>query len=318
MDTGKIHEEDAKRTAPLTLTECLTIMVKLSFQVPLFFFIGILLRTIMGVFMSAWGPIAMGDFTNAIMTGNKALGMRSLYTFIALSIIGPLFGVLGIYVEALFSKKMVAKCRQKMLVNSLRGGTKFGEKFRPGKLIDSFSSQLAQFELYTNSFFISVLPYLLQGVAGVAVSANSYPPAIYLFISFVPIIFSVDYFEDRASRASAKRARADARFSGKVSSAVECRGAIRAGDASDFILKDMKEVLGAIDRTHFNVFFRAGASEGFIQVMTGIYTSLILLPIGLGVLNGAMDAGSFFTVSTALVSEIMQEYLAISFILLSI
>lgn len=313
METGKIHEDEAKRTAPLTLMECLGIMVKLSSQVPFSFFIGVLPRSIMGMFMSAWLPSAIGDFTTAIYAKDRALGMRSLYAFSGLLVAGPLLSVLGIYVEALFTKKMVSKCRQKMLVNSMRGGTKFGEKFRTGKLIDSFSSQLFQFELYTNSFFITVLPSLLSTIAGVAIAARSYAPAVYLFISLMPIIFSVDYFEDRASRASAKRARTDAIFSGKVSSAVECRDAIRAGDASDFILKDMKEMLDATDRTHFSNFFRSGASAGYIQVMAGIYTVLVILPLGLGVFNGTMDVGQFFTVQTALVSEIMQECLEIFF-----
>ncbi len=300
MDTGKIHEEDTKRTAPLTLMECLVIMMKLSFQVPLSFIIGIIPRTVFGVIMSAIYPSLMGNFTNALMTLNREEGLRALYSFVPLSAIAPLFTMLGVYVEALYTKKMIANCRQKMLVNSLKGGTKFGEKFRPGKLIDSFSSQLAQFELYTNSFFIVVLPSLLQAIAGIAVSARSYPPAVYLFISLVPIIFSVDYFEDRASRASAKRGRADAAFSGKVSSAVECRDAIRAGDASDFILKDMKKDLDMVDRTHCSLFVRAGISEGYIQVMAGIYQVLILIPLGIGVFNGAIPAGSFFTVTSAL------------------
>ena len=305
MDTGKIqeHEEDVNRTAPFSLLECLVVMTKMCLQVPLFFFIGIIPRTISGIVMSSLLPEAIGRFTTAAMTANKELGLSSLYTFVALIVVGPILNMIAVFVEALFTKKMISVCRRKMLKSSLKGGTQFGQKFRPGKLIDSFSSQLVQFELYTFGFFITILPQIFQMVAGVVTAAGKYLPAVFLFISLVPLIFSVDYFEDRASRASAKRAQTDGTLSGKVASAVECRDAIRAGNASDWVMKDLKELLDRTDRTHFNSFFRSGLSEGYISVMAGIYMLLIILPLGLGVVNGTLDLGTFMTVQMAAVSS---------------
>mmetsp|Transcript_16409 Transcript_16409/g.24367 ORF Transcript_16409/g.24367 Transcript_16409/m.24367 type:complete len:644 (+) Transcript_16409:444-2375(+) len=302
MDTGKIQQEDITRTAPLTLVEALVAMLRLSFQVPFFYFIGILPRTIAGVLTNAIVPQATGDFINAAAIGNKPEALRALYTFVVLIVAGPLFNVVAAYTEALFTKKMVGLCRRKMLRNSMKGGTKFGEQWRPGKLIDSFSSQLVQFESYTISFFVSIVPVVLAMISGVVVSARAYPPAVYLFISLVPILFSVDYFEDRANRASAKRAKTDGIFSGKVASAVECRDAIRAADASDWIITDMEENLDMTDKTHFASFFRSSLSEGYISVMAAIYMLLILLPLGLGVVSQSMSIGEFMTVMGASMS----------------
>ena len=68
-------------------------------------------------------------------------------------------------------------------------------------------------------------------------------------------------------------------------------------------MKDLKELLDRTDRTHFNSFFRSGLSEGYISVMAGIYMLLIILPLGLGVVNGSLDLGTFMTVQMAAVSS---------------
>jgi ABC-type multidrug transport system fused ATPase/permease subunit len=305
MDTGKIQETDTKRTAPLTLVEALVIMMKLSFQVPLAFFVAILPQSVFGIVNSALTPLFTGKFTRGIFVQDSAMAMNGLVMLIILYLISPLMKFVGNYTEAYFVKKMISVSRRKMLRSTLKGGTQFGEKFRPGKLIDSFSSQLVQVELYTINLFITIVPQIVSMASGVYVSAKVYPPAVYIFISLLPVILSVEYFEDRASRASAKKTETDAMLSGKVNSAVDCRDAIRAANASEWIAKDMKDLLDATDRTHFASFFRSGLSGNFIEIVSAIYTVLIILPLGIAVVNQQMGLDTFMIVSTAMVSEKM-------------
>jgi len=152
------------------------------------------------------------------------------------------------------------------------------------------------------NFFIITFPTIFQMIAGVAVSAKEYPPAVYLFISLVPLIFSVGYFDDRAGSASANKARMDAILSGKISSTVECRDAIRAADASEWIAGDMKDTLQKTDNAHFSSFLRSGFGQNYLEVMAAIYSYLIIIPLGLGVINGDIPVGTYSTVQMAMVS----------------
>uniref|UniRef100_A0A7S2PV72 ATP-dependent transporter ycf16 n=1 Tax=Skeletonema marinoi TaxID=267567 RepID=A0A7S2PV72_9STRA len=304
LETGKIFEDHTNRSAPLALVESLAIVMKLCFQVPVFFIIGVLPRSVYGVLTSALMPIYVGEFMNGLFTGNQQMALDGLIAFCVLGVFGPMVNALSSYTEALFVKKLIASCRQKMLRSTLKGGTEFDTKFRPGTLVDSFSSQLTQFELYMVNFFIITFPTIFQMIAGVAVSAKEYPPAVYLFISLVPLIFSVGYFDDRAGRASANKARMDAILSGKISSTVECRDAIRAADASEWIAGDMKDTLEKTDNAHFSSFLRSGFGQNYLEVMAQIYAYLIILPLGLGVINGDIPVGTFSTVQMAMGSLI--------------
>mmetsp|Transcript_3638 Transcript_3638/g.5368 ORF Transcript_3638/g.5368 Transcript_3638/m.5368 type:complete len:903 (+) Transcript_3638:172-2880(+) len=304
LETGKIFEDHTNRSAPLSFAESLAIVMKLCFQVPVFFIIGVLPRSVYGVVTSALSPIYVGQFMNGLFTGNQQMALNALIAMCVLGVFGPMVNALASYTEALFVKKLIASCRQKMLRSTLKGGTEFDTKFRPGSLVDSFSSQLTQFELYMVNFFIITFPTIFQMIAGVAVSAKEYPPAVYLFISLVPLIFSVGYFDDRAGRASANKARMDAILSGKISSTVECRDAIRAADASEWIAGDMKDTLKKTDNAHFSSFLRSGFGQNYLEVMAAIYTYLIVLPLGLGVINGSILVGTFSTVQMAMATLI--------------
>jgi len=305
METGKIQETGVKRTAPLNFAEALVIMSRLSFQVPLAFFIGFIPKTIGGVVSSAVGPIAFGRLMGGVQNGDKAMAMNGIIIFCIVTIVGPLTNLCANFTEAYYAKKMISACRHKMLRSTLKGGTEFGERFRPGKLIDSFSLQLGQVENYSISFFITILPQLVQILSGIVTSASVYRPAVYLFISLVPVILSVDYFDDRASRASGRKADTDAEFLGKVNSAVECRDAIRAANASEWVKKDMSELLDTTDNAHFTLFVRSGLSESYTQIVGSIYTVMVVLPLGMAVINGQYGLGAFGTAQAALVSEML-------------
>ena len=314
METGKVFENDADRSAPLTLGEALAIIMKMCFQVPVFFFIGILPRTIFGVVMSAIMPIYSGAFMTAIAFKDSDAAMNSFVVMCAAGVFGPWVTVVASYTESLFTKKLIAKCRGKMLQSTLKGGTEFDQHFRRGKLVDSFSSQLVQFEMYIVNVFILIIPQVFQMFVGVAISARTYMPAVYLFISLVPVIFSVGYFEDRANKASAGRARMDAQLSGKVASAVECRDAIRAANAGGWVKDDMKEIMEKTDQSHFATFFRSSLTSSFIEVMAAVYTYLIIIPLGIEVIRFVLPLGAFTTVQMALVSMSLDDPMTFYFL----
>lgn len=305
METGKIQETGVKRTAPLNFAEALVAMSKLSFQVPLAFFIGFIPRSIGGVVSSAVNPIAIGRFLDAAQKGDKAMAINAIIIFCIVLIVGPLINLCANFTETYYTTKMISACRHKMLRSTLKGGTEFGERFRPGKLIDSFSGQLGQVEIYSITYFIGIIPQLCQIVSGVVATASVYPPAVYLFISLVPVIASVDYFDDRASRASGRKADTDAEFLGKVNSAVECRDAIRAANASEWVKKDMSELLDTTDKAHFTSFVRSGLSQSYTEIVSSIFTVMVVLPLGMAIINGQLDLGAFGTAQAALVSEML-------------
>lgn len=124
-------------------------------------------------------------------------------------------------------------------------------------------------------------------------AATILPFASILFISFLPVVVSIDYFTDTASIANHKRAVTDGIFMGKLSSAVECRSAIRVGNAAGFIEQDMKQLLSDVQSTHRSGFFRSTLVENFTTLASQFYMVLILLPLGLMVLNGKIGYDAF-------------------------
>ncbi|KAL7554078.1 hypothetical protein ACHAWF_017460 [Thalassiosira exigua] len=156
-----------------------------------------------------------------------------------------------------------------------------------------------QVEIYCQQFFLMIMTQVLAMVAAIWFAAGTYPFAVILFISLIPVILSVEYFQDRSTRAADKATQFDAKFTGKISSAVQCRNAIRAGDAGDWVNSDMQDVLADVKKSHFLKFFRAQLVQNFVEMSGAVYTLLILVPLGIAVLNGQIPVGDFLGINMA-------------------
>lgn len=150
-----------------------------------------------------------------------------------------------------------------------------------------------------------MLPQIATVISAIVLSAKIYPLAVVIFISLVPVMLSVDFFESRASKAAHKSVMNDAAFAGKVGSAITCRKAIRACDASDYIKNDMEDVLVSTKNSHFSKFFRAVLTENFLQFASSFLTITILAPVGFAVLEEKLDIGAFSAITLALLQLVM-------------
>jgi ABC-type bacteriocin/lantibiotic exporter with double-glycine peptidase domain len=148
-------------------------------------------------------------------------------------------------------------------------------------------------------FYIQMAPQIFSVCSAIVLAAKVYPFAVILFLSLVPIILSVEYFEDRASKAASAAVKNDAAFAGKIGSAITCRKAIRAYDAGEYIKSDMEALLLSTQNTHFSKFFRAILTHNFMELSGAFFSVVILVPIGVQVLNGRMDLGAFTAIQMA-------------------
>ena len=132
-------------------------------------------------------------------------------------------------------------------------------------LISAYSLTIcSQVLLFGQSFFITLIPTIMGLLAGVAFAGASYPFGIVLFISIVPIILSVDHFTRKASQAGLDKAITDAKVAGKIASAVECRKAIRASNAGDWVSTDMKDLFDQLRCQTKNSYFRSDLARNFL------------------------------------------------------
>ena len=150
-----------------------------------------------------------------------------------------------------------------------------------------------------------MLPQICAVISAIVLSAMIYPLAVVIFISLVPVMLSVDFFESRASKAAHKSVMNDAAFAGKVGSAITCRKAIRACDASDYIKNDMEDLLVSTKNSHFSKFFRAVLTENFLQFAASFLTITILAPVGFAVLEGQLPIGAFSAITLAMLQLVM-------------
>ena len=95
-------------------------------------------------------------------------------------------------------------------------------------------------------------------------SGINYPFSVVLFISIVPIILSVDHFLRIASEAAQDKAITESKVMGKVTSAVECRPAIRASNAADWISNDMKDLFEQLRMATRNSWYRSDLARNFM------------------------------------------------------
>merc|ERR1719410_780493 len=207
----------------------------------------------------------MGWLTEGAITANRQLMIQGFSVLVAGYVLTPILGFLGNVVESKFSTKLVDRCRRKMLASTLKGGTAFDEVYPTGKLVDSFSNQLSQLEFYTHYQFITFFPQLVALISGMLTVSSAYSFAAILFVSLIPIILSVDFFTERATKASDKKRQNDAHFMGKIASVAQCRKAIRAGNAGAWIEQDLEDLLSSSEETHRSAFFNSALVQNFTE-----------------------------------------------------
>ena len=120
-------------------------------------------------------PKYMGQFIGGLNKQEKEAATQAFTVLMILMVLGPFINLLSSYVESRFTTLMVDKCRRKMIRSTLKGGTKFDEEHRPGKLQDTFSSQVNQMEQYINMYFIQIIPQLATVISAVVTCATIFP-----------------------------------------------------------------------------------------------------------------------------------------------
>ncbi|KAL7549891.1 hypothetical protein ACHAWF_013141 [Thalassiosira exigua] len=310
LELGKISRDEVNltRSAPLSFFETFAQMTKFSLAIPCTFFVALIPRSLFMINQVSVNSWALGRFTAGAMGNDRTLMSQGFWVLIAANGAIPILSFLQNVVESKYSTTLVNRCRRKMLATVMKGGTAFDEAYPSGKLIDSFSNHLAQLELYTQYQFITFFPQLVALISGMITVARAYSFAAILFVSLIPVIISVDYFTKRATTASSVRGQNDAYFMGKIASAVECRMAIRAGNAGAWVQEDLEDLLCSTRNTHRASFFSSALVENFTQTGAAFYTIVVLVPLGLEVVNDASKFPSFITVATALVRKIMPIY----------
>jgi len=316
MDTGKVSDERPTSTVPMTFGGVISSMFKLCMQVPFQFFLALLPRTIQLVVQISVVAKASGEFVGGIVEGWTAIGQgmdpsapgqkaaRWFWILMAVYACNPIFSFLANIVESRFGTALVDCCRRRMLAVMLRGGTKFSEAHRQGKLVDAFSNQLTQLELFTTQFFIVLLPTFIGVFSGVILSASSVPFAAILFLSLIPVMISMDYFTLRSMRASFKKSLVDGLFMGKIASVVECRDAVRVCNASDWVEKDLSPLLTQTRIAHRTGFFRSKLVENSTEVLSAIYMVLIIAPLGVKVYQFKLSLQVYIELTAALTAMI--------------
>jgi len=311
MDTGKVENNEAhlNRSAPLTFVEALTVMTKLSWQVPGWFLLATIPRTLQSLIQTFALPIVTLRFTNSVIAGDQTVAVQTLIAMTGFFFVNPCLLFLANVFESAYSSRMIAKCRSKMVVRLVKGGTEYHEKNRPGSIIDGFSNHLTQVVQYSQFCYIQMFGNLAGIIGSLATMGTiDYMFPIYIFVSIVPILVSVDYFDGMARNTGAEKAQTDAKVMGKISSAVDCSDAIRASNAGEWVVNDMKSLLEQLRLLQRSLFFRSDLAQNFMQFMSlGVFTVLTTLPIGFEVAQGR-SFGDFTAIAgmlSGLISPIM-------------
>ena len=97
-----------------------------------------------------------------------------------------------------------------------------------------------------------------------------YPFAVVLFFSIVPIILSVDHFLRKASEAADGKSKCEGKVTGKVTSAVDCRKAIRAVNAGTWVNNDMKGLFEQLRVNTRIAWFRSDLARNFLVSITSM------------------------------------------------
>lgn len=118
------------------------------------------------------------------------------------------------------------------------------------------------------------MPMLLTCVISAVMAGMSYPFAVVLFVSVVPVILSINAVVNYATRASLNKSVTDGKFLGKIGSAVECRPVIRVCNAGEYVENDTRPLREEARDAHFKAFFGSGLANSSFDVFTCGYVSV--------------------------------------------
>mmetsp|Transcript_2377 Transcript_2377/g.5234 ORF Transcript_2377/g.5234 Transcript_2377/m.5234 type:complete len:925 (-) Transcript_2377:1138-3912(-) len=291
-ETGKLVQEGSpKRTLPLSLGETLAVVFSLSWNVKGMFFLTVVPACIFATLPPLQGPL-IGTFGKHSDPGKpEDYDPKKATVAFAVMLALP-YGLMPVlqFTKNFFLARYVSQlgtwCRKRMLNVMMKGGTEYSEVYRGGKLCDAFSNQLTQVEMFTQIAFMNMLQYSVTVIASVITAAIDLPIASVLFISMVPIIFSIDYFSIRGIRASVKQASVDGRFAGMISSTVECKPVIRACNAGSWIQTQFSDQIDETQMAHQRSFFWSNLIGDVSLLYFGLFGFAIILPLGLDVIYG--------------------------------
>mmetsp|Transcript_2378 Transcript_2378/g.5240 ORF Transcript_2378/g.5240 Transcript_2378/m.5240 type:complete len:928 (-) Transcript_2378:1043-3826(-) len=303
-ETGKLVQEGSpKRTLPLSFAEALMVVFSLSWNVKGMFFLTVvpacilatlppLIAHLIGAFIRSvtrWNPDGTPNF-------DEKGALTSLLALMAMGyLLMPVLQFTKNFFQARYVSQLGSWCRKRMLNVMMKGGTEYSEVYRGGKLCDAFSNQLTQVEMFTQIAFMNMLQYSVTVIASVITAAIDLPIASVLFISMVPIIFSIDYFSIRGIRASVKQASVDGRFAGMISSTVECKPVIRACNAGSWTQTQFSDMMDETQMAHKTAFFRSTLIGDVFQLYFALYALAITVPLGLRVIAGYVPIADFTT-----------------------
>lgn len=107
MDTGKVENNEAhlNRSAPLTFVEALTVMTKLSWQVPGWFLLAATPRALQSLIVTFTIPLILGRFTNSVIAGDQTVAVQTLIVMSGLYFVTPCILFLANVFESAFSSR---------------------------------------------------------------------------------------------------------------------------------------------------------------------------------------------------------------------
>lgn len=172
-------------------------------------------------------------------------------------------------------------------------------------LTDAFGNQLNQVEIYCQSYFLRFIPNMIGIISAVVSTGSVFPLAVIIFFSIMPIMFSIDYFELRATKAGLRAVIGDTTFMGKIGSVIKCLPAIRVCDAGNWITKDMDSVFRNTKKCHFDKFFDSAFMQYYMVGMSMVYTLVVQIPLGIQLINGEILIGAYTQIATQAVRKIL-------------
>ncbi|KAL3909790.1 MAG: hypothetical protein SGILL_007945, partial [Bacillariaceae sp.] len=197
---------------------------------------------------------------------------------------------------ALVNSKVPAVCRAQILDVVVAGGTKFAESTTNGQIVDAFVNQTGKLEMILTEATIGFLGSVTQMVVGIALAARVNAYAGILFFALIPVLFSLDYIDKRASAASKNSSELEAELVSTFSNIVDCLPVIRTTNAGAWA-KDRLEggTLAEFDHSRQSGIFWSGCVSTQYWVAANVYQALIIVPFAIASLRGNFEAGEFVT-----------------------
>ncbi|KAL7548448.1 hypothetical protein ACHAWF_011731 [Thalassiosira exigua] len=222
------------------------------------------------MYLVAWTVVVLSDLFLPLLIAHSASRLNA--------------GVVGLH-------------REKMINVVLKGGTKFSKTHAPGQIVDAFSNQIGNLEFLLIDASQAFIGSILEVVLAVIFVALVNEMSAILFVSLIPFMFSIDYFNDRANATSDEAAEYEGHLSNKFSNAVECMPVIRAGNSQDWVTSRIMPHLNNLTRARRKSIFNGFLVEGQYVACSAVYESLIMVPFSLAVIYKGFTTGDLATLS---------------------